>query len=339
MIPPPASSRRSLAATRTAEQDLTEWREARPVKPLEQEKKNKIVVQFCNSSNAMETRYHSKNGASLKSQMSKGYFIKKVCYAILAIVSMVFIGCVGTSSTSTVKFENQQQQNFDDFLAEKRKLTFNQANDIQRKEFNNQFEKELFDYIDSVKLFVNWEGTIKDIKTKESGKSTAIEFEIYYKPEEHREIRFLCTHIVETANLETDYIYNQVKNISNYTTVYFDGLIRTNNKKQVYYDFRSVGDELNIPYPQYRFWIVDIGTTKRNNNLSENLQNAVNFCYNMVEPLRLQFLNQISKGESDKTFNKLLPEFENLKSLLTDNEKLYVQRVNTSLIYNFMYGN
>lgn len=59
----------------------------------------------------------------------------------------------------------------------------------------------------------------------------------------------------------------------------------------------------------------------------------------MVEPLKLQFLNQISKDESDKNFNNLSPEFDNLKSHLTENEKSYIQRVNTCLVYNFMYGN
>jgi len=283
----------------------------------------------------MECRNHPRSTANLKSQMFRGNFLRKVSFALLAAVSMVFIGC----EPSAVKFENQQQQNFDDFLAKKREMSHKQANDIQKKEFYNQFEKELFDYIDSVKLFVNWKGSIKDIKTRESGKSTAIEFEIYYKPEEYREIAFRCTHIVETANLENDYIYKQIKNISNYSTVYFDGLIRTKNSNQVYYNMSSSGDDLNIPYPKYNFWIIDIGTTKRNDNLTENLQNAVNFCYKMVEPLKLQFLNQISKDESDKNFNNLSPEFDNLKSHLTENEKSYIQRVNTCLVYNFMYGN
>jgi hypothetical protein len=144
---------------------------------------------------------------------------------------------------------------------------------------------------------------------------------------------------VETANLDNDYIYNQVKNMRNYSTVYFDGLIRTKNQNQVYYNMRSVGEDLNIPYPKYQFWIVDIGTVKRNDNLSNNLQDAVDFCYKMIEPLKLQFINKISKSESDNIFNSLSPEFENLKSQLTEEEKSYIDRINTCLVYNFMYGN
>lgn len=290
---------------------------------------------YYNLNSSTECKNFSKSNANLKSFKCNSNYLIKFIFVLLVVVATIFTGC----EPSAVKFENQQQQNFDDFLAKKREMSHRQANDIQKKEFYNEFEKELFNYIDSVKLFVNWRGTIKDIKTKESGKSTAIEFEINYKPEEYREVTFKCTHLVETANLDNDYIYNQVKNMRNYSTVYFDGLIRTKNQNQVYYNMRSVGEDLNIPYPKYQFWIVDIGTVKRNDNLSNNLQDAVDFCYKMIEPLKLQFINKISKSESDNIFNSLSPEFENLKSQLTEEEKSYIDRINTCLVYNFMYGN
>jgi len=50
------------------------------------------MVQFNNLNNEMETRDHSKNGASLKSQMSKGIFFRKVCVAVL-VASFIFSGC------------------------------------------------------------------------------------------------------------------------------------------------------------------------------------------------------------------------------------------------------
>jgi len=259
----------------------------------------------------------------------------RIVYIMTVAAIIAFAGCV---ETSTVKFENQQQQNFDNFLAEKRKMSHNQGNDIQKKEFYNQFEKDLFNYIDSVKLFVNWKGTIKDIKTKESGKSTSVEYEIVYQPEQYRKVTFRCTHLVETANLGNDYIYNIVKNLNNNSTVYFDGHIRTSNKDLVYYDWRSAGDELNIPYPQYYLWIIDIGATKRNDSLSDNLKKAVEVSYKIIQPLRLRYQNKISKAEEDKMLKGLVSEFESVQSHLTDEEKLYVQRLNTSLTNNFLYG-
>jgi len=262
--------------------------------------------------------------------------MKRIETLFAVIIITLFVGCVPQKKHSN--FENKQQQNFYNFLAIKREMSHGQLNDIQKKEFLNQFEEELVNYLDSIKLFVNWKGTIKDIKTKETGNSTAIEFEIYYKPEEYREISFFCTHIVENDSLKNDYIYNQVKNISDYSTVYFDGFIRTDNKNKVSYDWRSSGDELNIPYPKYKFWILDIGTIKRNDSLSVNLQKAVDFGYKMIQPMKLQYQNQISKTEADKLHNDMLPEFQKLQSSLTAQEKKYTQRFSTCLVYNFLYG-
>ena len=79
--------------------------------------------------------------------------------------------------------EKTQQQEFNDFLNSKKEMEYRQGNDIQEKEFKKQFEKDLSTYLDSVKLFVNWKGQIKDIKTTEYGQSTLLEFEILYNPE------------------------------------------------------------------------------------------------------------------------------------------------------------
>ena len=43
------------------------------------------MVEYRNLNNAMETGDHSKNGASLKSQMSRGNFLRKACFAVLAV--------------------------------------------------------------------------------------------------------------------------------------------------------------------------------------------------------------------------------------------------------------
>lgn len=132
-------------------------------------------------------------------------------------------------------------------------------------------------------------------------------------------------------SLNDDYIYNKVKNISDYSKVYFDGFIRTKNNNQIY------GSKQNIAYPDYYFWIIDIGTTKRNDILPVNLKDAVDFCYKITQPLKLLYLKELSKEESDNQHLKLLPNFKLLKSKLTNDENKYIQRLNTCLIYNFLY--
>jgi hypothetical protein len=257
---------------------------------------------------------------------------------ILAVVATVLAGCNTPKHYDKYRFENSQQQQFNDFLAVKQKMSHGQVNDIKRKEFYNQFEKELFNYIDSVRLFVNWEGYIDDIKTEESDKTIALKFKISFLPEKSITVQFFCTHLVETDSLNSDYLYNTVKNMPNGLIVYFDGFIRTKNKGEIYYHLGASGHELNLSSPDYEFWIIDVGPERRSDTLSTSLQNAIDFNYKVIEPLKLQYLNKISKSESDKRHKSLLPTFKILQSKLTNKEKQYCQRLSTCLVYNFLYG-
>jgi len=50
------------------------------------------MVQLSNLNSTMETRDHSKNGASLKSLMSRGNFFVKICFVLL-MASFILSGC------------------------------------------------------------------------------------------------------------------------------------------------------------------------------------------------------------------------------------------------------
>lgn len=264
--------------------------------------------------------------------------MKKIFLLLLACLVLGMVGCIQKRAYNAVQFENQQQQDFDNFLAKKQQASYYQANDIQEKEYYAQFESELFNYVDSVRLFINWKGIIEDIKTEESGKTTALKFTITYKPEEYREVEFHCTHLIDTDSLNSDYIYNTVRNIRNYTVVYFDGFIRTKNNDEVYYYLRSAGNDLNISYPNYEFWITDIGSEKRNDTLSNNLQDAVSIVCKLGEPMKEYFMKSITKEEFDRQSNELLPLYKEAESMLSDREKQYAKRFNTCLMYNYLYG-
>jgi hypothetical protein len=85
------------------------------VKPSEQGKILKIMVQFSNSNSAMETGDHSKNGVSPKNQMSRGNFLRKACFTVLAIAfSLMFVACSkdddkGTKDSKVSKSEAKQE--------------------------------------------------------------------------------------------------------------------------------------------------------------------------------------------------------------------------------------
>ncbi|MEG0253260.1 MAG: hypothetical protein RR667_04150 [Muribaculaceae bacterium] len=54
--------------------------------------------------------------------------------------------------------------------------------------------------------------------------------------------------------------------------------------------------------------------------------------------MKNKYLGLISDSESQKQFDELLPKLNQSKNGLTDAEKLYIQRLNTCLNYNYLYS-
>ena len=236
---------------------------------------------------------------------------------------------------------NEQQKTFVSFLTSQENEYHQLGNEIQKKEFIISHDKRLYNYIDTSKVFTNWFGFINDIDTKESGESTAVEFTLSFPRIPAKEvfakdqIIFHCTHLVKTDSLTYDAIYNMVKNIPEGVGVYFDGVIRTKNNGNIYYhdNYHSAS---YLPSPVYDFWILNV--KEENSPISTNLQNAINVCYAITEPLRLNYLGKITKEKSDSIHAALLPKFNTAKENLTNEEKQYIGRLGTDLVYNFLYG-
>lgn len=263
--------------------------------------------------------------------------MKKITFVFVMTAMIIALSsCV--NSSQRLGF-NAQQAAFDMFLSTRNEQRFDLQNDIQKSEFMKQFELDLYNYVDSAKLFVNWIGEIKNISTKSIGEhSTQVSFTIQYVPERHRKVEFNCLYFVDNDSLEADHIYNTVKNISNGTTVYFDGFIRTTSHNTVKYRNGEPEDELNLPYPDYDFYIVEVGTVSRGDSLSANLKAAVECTYKLNESLKQNFLKKISDTEQKKQCNALAPEFKAIKAKLTQEEKLYINRLINALTQDYLYG-
>ena len=265
--------------------------------------------------------------------------MKKVILLCMMVALVISLSSCVNPNAKRYGF-NDQQADFEKFLSARNEHRYDSRNDIQKAEFYKQFESDLYNYVDSVKLFVNWTGIIKDISTRNVGNNlTQVKFTIFYTPEKYREVSFNCLHVVNNDSLETDYFYNIVKNISNGSSVYFDGFIRTTNHNTVKYEFLSPGDDMNLPYPHYDFFIVEVGTTSRGDSLSTNLQAAVESAYRMIEPLKLNFQKKISNAEEKARLKATEPEFNAAKAKLTKEEKDYLNRLINALTMNFLYGN
>ena len=171
---------------------------------------------------------------------------------------------------------------------------------------------------------------ISDIKIENSEGDQVITFTISYQPEEYRKVRFRCSHLLE-PDQQNDRLYNIVKNIANRSKVYFDGFIGTRQNGDIIYYGSSPGDRLNISYPDYSFWIVDIGTEKRSDTLSPDMQKAVSLIYEITALVERRYFKRISQEEYDKQSDPLVKSFTALKERMSPNEQWYIQRLTNCL--------
>lgn len=268
--------------------------------------------------------------AKLANKMKKPYFV--------VFIALMLVACVQKETLSY----NEQQKKFVSVITSHEKNYQQLGNEIQKKEFLTSYNKKFCAYINKTKVLTNWFGFIDEIKTKENGESTAIEFSLLFPRNPAQEsyskndcVIFYCTHIVKTDSLCYDAIYNKVKYFPEGLGIYFDGVIRTKNSDEVYYH-ENYSSSSYFPSPEYEFWVLDVKTDTT--SLSPNLQNAINLCYEITEPLRLNYLGKISKEKSDSIHVALLSEYNLIKERLTSEEKLYIERLGMDLVYNFLYG-
>ena len=112
--------------------------------------------------------------------------------------------CIGTPTKANKKFSNVQQDNFDNMLARNNQKSYHLGNKILEKEFNDSVRLAMGEYMDSVKLFVNWKAKIQDIDSREKGESVVLSFELKYVPEQYREVTFDVDYILPQDSLNTD---------------------------------------------------------------------------------------------------------------------------------------
>ena len=131
--------------------------------------------------------------------------MKKISQLLLILFALY--GCVGAPTKVNKKFSNVQQENFDNMLERNEDKSYSLGNDILRKEFDDSVRLAIGEYMDSVKLFVNWEAKIQNINSKETGKSIALSFELEYTPEQYRKVTFDVDYILPQDSINTDKIY------------------------------------------------------------------------------------------------------------------------------------
>lgn len=245
--------------------------------------------------------------------------MRKVLSVLL--FSFLLIGCVSEPKKNVHSFSNKSQSEFEKILFKYNENKYSYKNEIQRIEGLKSFDNEILNFIDSSKFFVNWEAVISDIDISDrflnSKKYKVLTFTLFYEPDEYREVRFKCLKAIEEDSISTDLIYNNIKNIGNYTTVYFDGIIRKGDDGLISYDSHGgASDDMRFPYPSFNFNIFNITQSQRVDSISTTLKSLVNIDMNIIDFMA----KSTNKKEVKEHTEMYVTTVDSLRKLLTSDE-------------------
>lgn len=187
-------------------------------------------------------------------------------------MAVVLLASCGPRNPQSTKSEERQNP-LVEYLQQYKGKNYNAGNSIQRDELWQEREDGLVTLQDSVGVFNNLKGRIENITARDVRDSKVVEFWIKIEPEKYFEITLECSHIVHKDSLDGDSLYQIVKGLSNYSTVYVDGAIAVTSKVKA--ANASWGDkDLQFSYPKYKFNIVALSTSPLP-KVSDKVQNAI----------------------------------------------------------------
>lgn len=233
-------------------------------------------------------------------------------YFIYTMAVVLFASCGPRNPHAS---QNEEKQNpLVEYLQQYKGKNYDAGNSIQRDELWQEREDGLVTLQDSVGVFNNLKGRINDISARDVRDSKVVEFRVEIKPKEYFEITLECSHIVHKDSLESDSLYQIVKGLSNYSTVYVDGAIAVTSKGQA--ANTSWGDkDLQFSYPKYKFNIVALSTSPLP-KVSANVRNA-------IVVWRRSFEGILKNGKSAET-DENIAAFKKATENLTPEEDAYM---------------
>lgn len=254
--------------------------------------------------------------------------MRKIVVAILLTQLFSVLSC-----TQKVEDTKNEYSNLNDTQMKYYELITLQNNALNGKPRKiNKIQQEL--YLDSVQkaqkafykenpIFFNWIGTIKNINMTKKDNRTVIDFEISLKhPYDTIKIKFICRGERFTDSLSNYHIYNAIKNIPDYSKVYFTGFLGDEIiHNYLYKDLTS--DDI-----QESFDIIDLSTTPLDDSypqkiieyfrLNQEQHGLINKIVHRVH-VDKKFMNEMSrKNRTEKDYSEDEKEVFRLKKQIED---------------------
>jgi hypothetical protein len=210
----------------------------------------------------------------------------------------------------------EKQNELVEYLLKYKEARYNTGNSIQMDELWQEREDGLVLLQDSLGIFHNVKGRIEQIRANNIGNSKVLEFEIQIEPQEYFKIDLDCKYIIPQDSVKNDSLYNLIKSLSNYTTVFVDGAIAITSKLKP--DNSSISEkDLQLSYPDYNFNVVSLSTSELP-DISSNLRNAIIIWRKSFECI-------LKNGKSAETDDNI-EAFKKAKQVLTPAENVYLSK-------------
>ncbi|MDH6354501.1 hypothetical protein M2132_000829 [Dysgonomonas sp. PH5-45] len=236
--------------------------------------------------------------------------MKKLIFAI-ACAACVLSACNNKKTAEEpqtyAQFQNEEQNRFCSLIDAS----------LNGKMKPAELEEKMLGFIDSMVVFNNWKGTIKDVNIKDELKlefkenyDKILSFTITVKDSGKVDQDFYYARRIPFKKVKTDHIYNTVKDLTNGTEVYFDGIVEQIGFKISYKNDTAATKTL----PAMDFTVTDISTAERPQALSTNVKRVVEI---------YSIFGRNKKEKKDWLNKELQPEADSLIKLLTPQEKIY----------------
>lgn len=258
--------------------------------------------------------------------------------SVIASGLILLLGCQSPTEKKKSEPENTQQEHFVSFVTKSCDTYGNQSNDIQRREYFNQFEKDIAKLSDTLGVFSNWKGTIKEIKTFDwsSQNSTELDVEIEIKLSEYQEITFISKRFFSNKNIDSNLTYRQLKNLTTGSTVYFDGFIARDGDNKIDYDILMSSDNRDkICDPDMKFYIISIGKDKLQFTTTDNFKKVNTIQMNIWKTMEDKVSKKITETQFKNKLNDYKKQLDPLVASFAPEEKTYVQSFTDCLVSQF----
>lgn len=238
---------------------------------------------------------------------------------------------------SQVQIRNLQESSFVNYINKQCEEFGNQINEIQKQEFLTNYQKQTTQFSDSIGLFKNWKGVLERLKTFDwsSDKITELTFEINIKLTEDKDMTFSVRKLIKNSALDSSLLYQQLKNLREGSTIYFDGFIAKDKENKIEYTGYNFDDESKICNPEIKFYVVSVSNTKLDFNNSPNFNKVTNIEFKTFHQMAEAVKGKLTSKELKANLIKNKNEVEPLMNSFTTNEKKYIYSLTECLRSQF----